>query len=214
MQNWISHLPDGLADDPLLRTALTHRSAGEPHNERLEFLGDAVLELVVSEWLYRKPSQLTEGGMSRLRTRLVERDALCRVAQNMDLAGRIALSGAHAHPETPSPRVLAGAVEAIIGAVFEYAGWEAAKSFVIALLADAMQHLPENPEDAKDAKTKLQECLARRHKTGPHYRTVSTRGGQFIVHCTAGGVGGVGMGSSRQEAEFSAAAQCLEKLAG
>jgi ribonuclease-3 len=206
-------------DPALLQQALTHRSAGGANNERLEFLGDAVLGCVIAEELYRCFPQAREGELSRLRARLVRRDSLA------DIAGTLAV-GRYLHLGTGERRsgghqrdsILADAVEALFGAVYLDGGFEAARRCVLGQFATALASLPPVSE-LKDAKTRLQEHLQSRGLTLPEY-TVVRESGQahartFRVQCSVEGVDAtptVGQGSSRRLAEQEAAGKMLALL--
>ncbi|MGH8703934.1 MAG: ribonuclease III [Burkholderiales bacterium] len=200
----------------LIEQALTHRSFGSPHNERLEFLGDGVLDCVIAEELYARFPALPEGELTRLRASLVREAALADVARSLGLSEFLRLGeGEIASGGAARASILADSLEALYGAVFLDAGYEAACAAVRRTFGDALESLdPLAP--AKDAKTRLQELLqGRRHKL-PQYRVVSTRGAAhkqtFEVECLAEGLGlrATGSGKSRRDAEQAAA----EKLLG
>jgi ribonuclease III len=206
------------ADPLLLQTALTHRSHSTPHNERLEFIGDAVLNCVVALELYRRFPSLPEGDMSRLRANLVRQDTLHQIADSLALGECLRLgegemkSGGHRRPS-----ILADAVEALIGAVQLDAGFDAAAALVGRLYADRLDAIVPGQE-AKDPKTRLQEYLQARRKPLPRYTLLETSGEAhvqaFRVACEidAPRLTTEGSGSSRRAAEQMAAAHALEKL--
>lgn len=202
----------------LLEQALTHRSYGVQHNERLEFLGDGVLGCAVAEVLYTRFPQLPEGKLTRLRASLVREEALAEVARGLDLGAVIRLGeGELANSAEPRASILADALEAVFGAVFLDGGYAAARKALLQTFGDALDRLdPERP--AKDAKTQLQELLQARRRQLPEYRVVRVQGAahrqSFEVQCALPDLGLVaaGSGTSRQRAEQQAARAMLEKL--
>jgi len=202
----------------LLQRALTHRSAaielGSRDNERLEFLGDAVLQVVISEWLYSERSDDAEGALTQRRSRLVSSVALERIAERMGLAPHMVLSVGEERSGGRSKRsVLANAVEAVLGAIYLDAGLEAAKRWILPYLGSLDSELVES--EVSDAKNRLQERLQRDGRPLPEYRTVSRDGPDhspsFVVECLVEGeVLGVGSGSSKREAQRRAAVEALE----
>ena len=205
-------------DGSLLEQALTHRSVGSVNNERMEFLGDAVLGFVVAEAFYKRFPKATEGQLSRLRATLVKGKTLATLAREVDLGEYLVLgtgelkSGGHRRES-----ILAGALEAIIGAVYLDGGMESASELVRGLLAEHISQLsPESVE--KDAKTLLQE-LAQSHKLPlPLYNLVSVEGEAhkqvFTVACSVELLTQVtsGTGASRRMAEQEAAAKALAEI--
>lgn len=202
----------------LLTQALTHRSFSVDHNERLEFLGDSVLNLVVADMLFARLSALPEGDLSRVRANLVKQDTLHKLAVDLNLPEVVRLgdgearSGGHKRPS-----ILADALEALIGAVYLDAGFSAAQALVQRLY----QPVAINPEmDAigKDAKTELQEWLQARKLKLPQYRVVATLGvahkQTFDVECEISelGLSERGIGGSRRSGEQAAAAAMLQTL--
>ena len=207
-------------DSALLSQALTHRSFGSPHNERLEFLGDGVIGCVIAEELYARFPDLAEGELSRLRASLVREAALATVARALGLAGFLRLGeGEVASGGGDRPSILADALEAVYGAVFLDGGYEAVRGSVRRTFGEALEALdPRQP--AKDDKTRLQELLQARRQKLPEYRVVATAGAAhkqvFEVECVAAGLGlrATGSGSSRRRAEQQAAGQLLKLLEG
>jgi len=205
-------------DSALLSQALTHRSFGSPHNERLEFLGDGVIGCVIAEELYARFPDLAEGELSRLRASLVREAALATVARALGLAGFLRLGeGEVASGGGDRPSILADALEAVYGAVFLDGGYEAVRGSVRRTFGEALEALdPRQP--AKDDKTRLQELLQARRQKLPEYRVVATAGAAhkqvFEVECVAAGLGlrATGNGSSRRRAEQQAAGQLLKLL--
>ncbi|MBW8907072.1 MAG: ribonuclease III [Betaproteobacteria bacterium] len=202
----------------LLEQALTHRSHGAAHNERLEFLGDSLLGCVIAEELYRRFPQLSEGKLTRLRASLVRADALAELARELELAPLVRLGeGELAASAEPRPSILADALEALFGAVLLDGGYPAARDAVLAAFATRLERL--DPERAaKDPKTELQEKLQAARRPLPVYRLVSVQGAAhrqwFEIECNAGEESARGSGSSRQRAEQEAARALLERLAG
>lgn len=206
----------------LLEQALTHRSFGSPHNERLEFLGDGVLGCVVTEELYSRFPERTEGELSRLRANLVRETALAGFARALGLSAFLRLGeGEVASGGADRSSILADALEAVFGAVFLDGGYQAARTSVLKVYEEALGRL--NPgEPSKDAKTRLQELLQGKRQKLPQYRVVATRGAAhkqtFEVECSVDAPGGgdptqaTGSGSSRRIAEQQAAEHMLELL--
>ncbi|MGQ0511577.1 MAG: ribonuclease III [Betaproteobacteria bacterium] len=206
----------------LLEQALTHRSFGSPHNERLEFLGDGVLGCVITEELYSRFPERTEGELSRLRANLVRETALAGVARAHGLSGFLRLGeGELASGGADRSSILADALEAVFGAVFLDGGYQAARVSVLKVYDEALGRL-DPAEPSKDAKTQLQELLQGKRQKLPQYRVVATRGAAhkqtFEVECSVEGIGGgeprlaKGTGSSRRIAEQQAAEHMLGQL--
>ena len=203
------------SDDRLLARALTHRSFSADHNERLEFLGDSVLNLAVAGLLYERLQDLPEGDLSRVRANLVKQDTLHQVAVGLGLSEVLRLgegesrSGGHKRPS-----ILADALEAVIGAVYLDAGFDKAQALVCRLFQD-VEIKPEMQAAAKDPKTELQEWLQGRRMKLPVYRVAGTLGAAhkqtFDVECEIPDLGMVerGIGASRRAAEQAAAAAML-----
>lgn len=205
-------------DERLAEHALTHRSAGSRNNERLEYLGDAVLGLVVAEALFERASGWSEGDLSRVRASLVNRDALAELGAALGLGELLVLGqGELKSGGFRRKSILADAVEALIGAVYRDAGFAAARDFIHRLYGERLLHLPA-PESLKDAKTRLQEWLQARGRELPVYELVETSGKaheqRFRVCCKLPGtaLAGEGEGKSRRTAEQAAAARMLERL--
>jgi ribonuclease-3 len=202
----------------LLRRALTHRSWGAEHNERLEFLGDAVLSLGVSALLYRRHGGSDEGDLTRVRAHLVREDSLHRVALLIGLPDVLRLSeGEVRGGGAQRPSILADAVEALIGAVFVDGGFEPAQALVQRLFGEVIA-ATEADSWSKDAKTELQEWLQARKLAVPVYSIVATRGEKhaqtFEVECAVAPLGLTerGEGRSRRAAEQEAAQRMLAAL--
>jgi ribonuclease III len=202
----------------LLRRALTHRSFGAEHNERLEFLGDAVLNLAISALLFERHADSDEGDLTRVRAHLVREDSLHRVALALGLPEVLRLSEGEARGGGAlRPSILADAVEALIGAVFIDGGPERAHELVRRLFGETIRGT-EAEGFAKDAKTELQEWLQARRVPVPVYRITATRGEKhaqtFEVECAVAtlGLAQTGEGRSRRAAEQEAAGKLLEVL--
>lgn len=205
-------------DESLLLNAVTHRSHSSPHNERLEFLGDGLLNCVVAAELYRRYPLLPEGDLSRLRAHLVRQDSLHKLAQTIRLGDFLRLgegemkSGGHQRPS-----ILADALEAIFGAVYLDGGFQAAEMTIRQLYAAMFGELLPG-QSMKDAKTRLQEWLQARKKRLPRYLLLETSGAahsqRFTVACELDdfGIHAVGGGSSRRLAEQAAAENALKAL--
>ena len=213
-----ARLQHRFSDQQLLARALTHRSFSADHNERLEFLGDSVLNLAVSSLLYEKLGSLPEGDLSRVRANLVKQDTLHRLALELKLADVLRLgegearSGGHRRPS-----ILADTLEAIIGAVHLDAGYAPAEQLVHRLFAK-VEINPAMAAGAKDPKTELQEWLQGRKMKLPVYRVAATLGAAhkqtFNVECEIPDLGVVerGIGASRRAGEQAAAAAALLTL--
>jgi ribonuclease-3 len=202
----------------LLDRALTHRSFSVEHNERLEFLGDSVLSLAVSDLLYARLSELPEGELSRIRANLVKQDTLHQLAVDLGLPDLVHLGeGEVRSGGNKRPSILADALEAVIGAVYLDAGFSAAQSLVHRLF-HAVEITPQMQASAKDAKTELQEWLQGRKMKLPLYRVVGTLGlahkQTFDVECeiVEFDLTERGIGASRRAGEQAAASAVLQKL--
>jgi ribonuclease-3 len=206
------------ADPRLLARALTHRSFSADHNERLEFLGDSVLNLAVAALLYGRLSKLPEGDLSRVRANLVKQETLHQVAVAIGLPPCIRLGeGESKSGGNKRPSILADALEAVIGAVHLDAGYDRAEALVHRLF-EAVEITPQMPAAAKDPKTELQEWLQGRKMKLPIYRVAATLGAAhkqtFDVECEVPELGAVerGIGASRRAGEQAAAAAMLLNL--
>jgi ribonuclease-3 len=206
------------ADASLLVRALTHRSYSSDHNERLEFLGDSVLGVVVADMLYQRLKNLPEGDLSRVRANLVKQDTLHQLALTLGLPEVIRLGeGEMRSGGQKRPSILADALEAVIGAVYLDAGFAAAQALVQRLykavdIAEGMDAI------GKDSKTELQEWLQGRKLKLPSYRVVATLGAAhrqtFDVECEIPelNLAERGIGGSRRAAEQAAATAMLDTL--
>lgn len=195
----------------LLQQALTHRSYGVPNNERLEFLGDGVLNFVIAHLLYQRFPKLAEGDLSRLRAHLVKEATLSDIAQTLSLGEHMRLGeGEMKSGGWRRPSLLADALEAIIGAVFLDAGFAAAEALVLKLYAPMLDKIDPNAI-GKDPKTLLQEYLQGRKLALPEYALLATEGEAhcqtFRVECRipALNIRAQGEGGSRRAAEQQAA---------
>ena len=205
-------------DESLLRLALTHRSASGPNNERLEFLGDAVLDFVISDALFALYPDADEGDLSRLRASLVCDASLGGIAEELGIGEHLILgtgerrSGGH-HRES----ILADAVEAIFGAVYLDSGFRTARQLIERVFARRLENLPP-VDELRDPKTRLQEWLQARKEALPDYELQDVSGKahrqRFTVRCSAraGSVRASGEGTSRRNAEQQAAERVLEQL--
>lgn len=199
----------------LLLQALTHRSFSADHNERVEFLGDSVLNLAVAGLLYERLSDLPEGDLSRVRANLVKQDTLHKLAVELGLPLLIRLGEGEAKSGGQKrPSILADALEAVIGAVFLDAGFDKADRLVRRLFQD-VEINPTMQAIGKDPKTELQEWLQGRKMNLPIYRVVGTLGAAhkqtFDVECEISEFGRAerGIGGSRRAGEQAAAAAML-----
>ena len=206
------------AQPALLDLALSHRSRGHPNNERLEFLGDAVLNMVVAELLFRARPEVPEGDLSRLRARIVRERTLAEVARELELGDHVLLgSGELKSGGFLRDSILADALEAIIGALFLDGGFECARSLVERLMAERIAALPD-AEQLKDAKTRLQEWLQGRSLDLPDYEVIDQRGAdhdrQFTVVCRIAMLEAPvqATAASRRKAEQAAAMKALDEI--
>jgi ribonuclease III len=205
-------------DLALFRAALTHRSAATANNERLEFLGDAVVNLVIAQALYLSFPAASEGDLSRLRARLVSAEPLAEMAGELALGEELQLgSGELKSGGFRRQSILADAFEALCGAMFLDAGLAGAQPVLLRLFAARIAALPA-PEALKDAKTRLQEYLQSRSLELPRYAVTQVSGEDhaqsFTVSCEvpALGLATSGAGSSRRRAEQEAAERMIETL--
>ena len=204
-------------DINLLQQALTHRSIGAVNNERLEFLGDSVLNFCVSRRLYSELPQASEGDLSRIRASLVNKDALARIARKLDLSACIRLGrGEKQSGGQRRSSIQADAVEAILGSVLLDGGYDAAGDLIARLYQDHYKDLPD-PEALKDPKTRLQEHLQARGMGLPQYQVIRESGKDhaknFEVECSAGEFSTViAEGTSRRKAEQAAASKMLDQI--
>jgi len=221
--------PDGLRerlkrpfeDRELLARAMAHRSwcaetPGQLSNERLEFLGDAVLGLVVTDHLYRTYPDLPEGQLAQVRASVVNAEALAEVAAEVEIGGSLRLGrGEHASGGREKPSILSDAMEAVIGAVYLDGGWDAAAELVMRLLGDRITDGAAGP-GGHDYKTRLQELSARLFDELPRYPHTSEGPDHAKVFSATvtvhGEVVGVGQGRSKKQAEQAAARMAYDRL--
>jgi ribonuclease-3 len=215
LQRQLGH---SFADPALLALAVTHRSFSADHNERLEFLGDAVLSLAVSSLLFERFAGCDEGDLTRVRAHLVREDSLHKVALRHGLPEALRLSEGEARGGgAQRASILADALEAIIGATFVDGGFDAARALVARLFGDVINST-EIGSWTKDAKTELQEWLQARRLPVPGYRISATRGQAhaqtFEVACEVPALSlkHTGEGRSRRLAEQEAARRMLDAL--
>lgn len=208
----------GFSDLGLLERALTHRSFSADHNERLEFLGDSVLNLAITSLLYARFAQAPEGELSRMRANLVKQDSLHRMALSLQLADHLRLGeGELRSGGLKRPSILADALEAVIGAVYLDAGYPVAEQVVHCLFASI--DLAAHHTVSKDPKTALQEWLQARKMPVPHYQLSHVEGAAheqtFFVDCVVDSLQSSlrGCGGSRRAAEQDAAGKMLAMLA-
>jgi ribonuclease-3 len=207
-------------DPDLLLRALTHRSHSSTHNERLEFLGDSVVNCAVALLLYRKFPALPEGELSRMRAGLVSQPSLAAIAQAANLGAYLRLGdGELKSGGARRPSMLADALEAVVGAVFLDGGFESAHAAVERLFTDALGKV-DPLTSAKDSKTLLQEYVQSQRLPLPQYSVVATRGEAheqiFEVACEIPNLNirARGVGTSRRSAEQEAARAAYEQVMG
>jgi ribonuclease-3 len=225
LEDFQQRLGHTFADESLLRQALTHASFGHekrqriPDNQRLEFLGDAVLQLAVTAELYRRFPELPEGRLTVLRARLVNRHHLQGLAQELGLGEHLILGRGEENSQgRQRGSILADAVEAVFGAVYSEAGWDGARSIILRLLEPSLTAI-SNESDAEHANPKgsLQERLQAEGDTPPAYRCLSEAGPAHartyeVVVEWQGRELGRGQGASKKEAETRAAQAALDAL--
>lgn len=200
--------------------AITHRSADGKHNERLEFLGDSVLGLIITTELYQRIPRASEGYLSRLRASLVNENALADLASELALGDFLRLgSGELKSGGFRRKSILADAFEALVGCIYLEQGLETARRFVLAAYGERLEQLPAE-HDLKDPKSRLQEFLQSHNYALPEYRLLDVQGEAhkqtFTAECVveAFAVRTQGVGSSRRRAEQDAAALAYELVAG
>jgi ribonuclease-3 len=205
-------------DGKLVEIALTHRSAGSPNNERLEFLGDAILGFVIADELFRNFPQADEGQLSRLRAGLVRKETLAQVGSELELGKYLALGPGELRSGGQSRgSILADSLEALLAAVYLDGGYESVRSIILKLFNQRMRSLSLDSHQ-KDAKTRLQEYLQAQQINLPLYETLDVSGEQhaqtFVVKCVVQAleIEATGTGSNRRKAEQDAASRVLESL--
>ena len=209
------------ADTALLAQALTHRSAGSPHNERLEFLGDALVSQFIAEALYTRWPRADEGALTRARAELVRESALASIARDLRLGELLVLgpgemkTGGHRRDS-----ILSDALEALVAAIYLDAGFENSRATVLPWFEPLMAAMPAPDKVGKDAKTRLQEWLQGRGKPLPQYAVLEEGGDDharvFRASCSLVEplLATEGVGSSRRAAEQQAAEAALQRIEG
>jgi len=202
----------------LLTQALTHRSASPLHNQRLEFLGDSILNLLIAQTLFQRWPQANEGALTRARSALVCESALAVIARQLNLGQRLLLGGGEVkNGGSERDSILADALEAVIAAIYLDSDLETCRLYIIPWFESALTQLTNGKAD-KDAKTRLQEWLQARHKPLPRYELIAETGSeharQFSVSCQLADpvLTAEGQGSSRRQAEQQAASAMLMQL--
>ena len=217
-ETWLKKSLDYEFTDPnLLEQALTHRSAPGTNNERLEFLGDAVLDFVISEVVFHTHPEAPEGDLSRLRSSLVKDTSLAALAIELGLGEFLILGGgerkAGGHRRES---ILADALEALFGAVYLDAGFDAARNIIERVFGERLEEFPD-VEELRDPKTRLQEWLQASQSSLPVYELIDVTGKPhqqtFQVTCDIPGITTRGVGTTRRNAEQEAALAMLRELA-
>ncbi len=214
MKDLMTKLGYNFQDKTLLNMALTHKSFSTQHNERLEFLGDAILNLYVTEYLYKKFDSLDEGKLTQFKATIVSRENLTKISQDIGLS-KFIFTGKGEVLEGNS--ILGNAIEALIGAVYLDSDYSKAFTVLDKILKENLLNLEEGT-DLKDPKSKLQELLQKRNLELPLY-SLKQRGSKekqidFTVFCEIKdlGMSATGSGQSRKKAELSAAQKILKKI--
>jgi ribonuclease-3 len=205
-------------DKMLLNIALTHRSVGKPNNERLEFLGDAILSYIIGEALYEAFPKAREGELTRMRAHLVKGETLAHIARQLELGQFLLLGGGELKSGGwRRASILADTLEAVFGAIYQDGGMDACKKTVFHLFADRLNSI--SPKDfGKDPKTRLQEYLQSHKQVLPQYEVLTINGTPhdqwFEITCTVPGLAEPihGEGKTRRFAEQAAAAKALQQL--
>lgn len=202
----------------LLDEALTHRSVSDRNNERLEFLGDSILNFVIASELFVREPDESEGALSRLRASLVNRESLADIARGLDLGKHLRLgSGELKSGGRRRDSILADGLESVLGAVYQDSGYNACRRLILRLYRHRLDSLP-SPHDLKDPKTRLQEHLQSIRRPLPSYQVTDVSGKAhnqtFSVECSVEGVETVthGIAANRRGAEQAAASAMLETL--
>ena len=218
-QQWCkSTLGYDFNDNSLLDLALTHRSYSKDNNERLEFLGDAVLDLILSDVLYREYSLMEEGNLSRMRASIVNERSLSLVANQLLINEYLILGqGEATSGGSQRDSILANTLEAILGAIFLDGGYHSVEAIIIKIFKDNIDSIdPES--DYKDSKSQLQEFLQQQQKDLPQYRLIDTTGDkhdqEFFIECVVdnGDIITTASGKSIKIAEQTAAFEALQRL--
>ncbi|QIT55468.1 ribonuclease III [Aquisalimonas sp. 2447] len=222
MTDSLDNLAERLAyrfnDRALLDEAVTHRSVSERNNERLEFLGDSILNFVIADELFHRQPRESEGALSRLRASLVNRETLAAIARQLDLGGHLRLgSGERKSGGRRRDSILSDALEGVLGAVYLDGGFDACRTLIVRLFAERLEHLPD-AADLKDPKTRLQEYLQSARLDLPSYHVLEVAGKAhdqlFRVECRIRGIDQVTVGEagSRRRAEQRGAEAMLNLL--
>jgi ribonuclease-3 len=218
VKNSVAGIAYRFVDENLLEEALTHRSRGAINYERLEFLGDSVLNLVVSSRLFELKPDAREGDLSRMRARLVRGESLADIASGLGLGKQLNLGeGEMKSGGSRRASILADALEALLGAIFLDSDYASCRRVILDLFDPLIEKLPAT-EDLKDAKTRLQEWLQGRGRPLPEYTLQRAEGAEhvkkFYMRCAVADDGATveASGSSRRKAEQAAAAKMLELL--
>ena len=216
VESHLFSLPEEIIDSELFKSALTHRSAGKQNNERLEFLGDAVLGLVIAQLLFDKFPDYSEGDLSRLRAHLVCKSKLAELAKQAELGKYIQLgSGERKSGGHHRASILADSLEAIIGAIYLIKGFAFTENFIADLYTTDIKQLPD-VQALKDAKTRLQEKLQSQQINVPEYRVIAEQGEgnnkQFTIECIIKvlSLKTTGQEKSKKKAEQVAAQKMIE----
>lgn len=218
MNTWLAQFDASFNKPGLFQRAVTHRSYSKENNERLEFLGDAVLDLIIGEALFQHDYGFTEGELSRLRALLVQGKSLAELALEVGLEKHLRLgTGEEKTGGRSRSSILAGAFEAVIGAVYTQLGFEQCEQLVLELFDSRLQNILDNKQQ-KDAKTSLQEYLQQQGLDVPVYKLEKTSGKQhqqiFYVQCSIKALKQTAKasGSSKKKAEQNAAKAMLLQL--
>ena len=218
-QQWCkSTLGYDFNDNSLLDLALTHRSHSKDNNERLEFLGDAVLDLILSDTLYRRYSLMDEGNLSRMRASIVNEKSLSLVASQLLINEHLILGpGEMTSGGSQRDSILANTLEAILGAIFVDGGYHSVETIILKIFKDNINSIdPES--DYKDSKSQLQEFLQQQQKDLPQYQLIDTTGDkhdqEFLIECVIdnGSIITRASGKSIKMAEQKAAVEALKRL--
>lgn len=218
-QQWCkSTLGYDFNDNSLLDLALTHRSHSKDNNERLEFLGDAVLDLILSDTLYRRYSLMDEGNLSRMRASIVNEKSLSLVASQLLINEHLILGpGEMTSGGSQRDSILANTLEAILGAVFVDGGYHSVETIILKIFKDNINSIdPES--DYKDSKSQLQELLQQQQKDLPQYQLIETTGDkhdqEFLIECVIdnGNIITTATAKNIKTAEQKAASKALKKL--
>lgn len=217
--SWLKQRLDfEFSDLGLFQQALTHRSSPGQSNERLEFLGDAIMGAVIAEVVFRAQANSPEGDLSRLRASLVKDTSLAQLASDLGLGDFLILgSGERKTGGNRRESILADSLEALFGAVYVDAGFDACRTVIEKAFGERLHDLPD-PADLRDPKTRLQEWLQARQMRLPNYRLVEVSGKahrqSFEVQCSidSSETTAIGRGTSRRDAEQQSAELMLENL--